>query len=92
MAKNVFFNLEEHPSGYFFVLNFKSSLDATVTSVFLVLVYSVQAVPVVTSVREAPVQAPARTSPSKKVPWTASREAASLWSGDIDGKMFDLSV
>lgn len=60
------------------------------TSVFLlVLVYSTRAAPVANSVSEAPVKAPAHSSPPKKGTWAASREAASLWSGDIDGKTLE---
>lgn len=47
-------------------------------------VYSTRAAPVANSVSEAPVKAPAHSSPPKKGTWAASREAASLWSGDID--------
>lgn len=38
------------------------------------------------SVTEAAVKVPVHAAPPKTVSWTASREAASLWSGDIDGK------
>lgn len=37
-------------------------------------------------VTEVAVKAPAHTVPKKKDPWTTGREAASLWTGDIDGK------
>lgn len=75
----------------YFVPSVKS-FNATVTMSYkcphiMVLVYSAQAIPVVNSVSQAPVKTPAHSSPPKKVSWTASREAASLWSGDIDGKM-----
>lgn len=60
---------------------------ATVTRVFLlVLVNNREVVAVANSVIEAAVKVPVHTAPPKTVPWTASREAASLWSGDIDGK------
>lgn len=32
------------------------------------------------------VKVPAHTVPTKTDPWKTSREPASLWSGDIDGK------
>lgn len=40
----------------------------------------------VASVTEVAVKVPAHNVPKKTDTWTTSREAASRWSGDIDGK------
>lgn len=41
---------------------------------------------VAAGVVEVAVKVPAHTVPTKTDPWKTSREPASLWSGDIDGK------
>lgn len=54
--------------------------------VSLVLVNNSEVAVVAAGVTEVAVKAPAQTVPKKKDPWTTGREAASLWTGDIDGK------
>lgn len=52
----------------------------------MVLVNNREVAAVANSVTEVAVKVPVHAAPPKTVPWTASREAPSLWSGDIDGK------
>lgn len=62
------------------------TLASVTSAVFLVLANNSEVAAVAASVTEVTVKAPAHTVPKKKDPWTTGREAASLWTGDIDGK------